>query len=98
MLVLGIGSGMGSRELSESIEKALPPMAGTLLIIAAGGGFKQTLVDAGVGDLVASWATAASVNVLLLGWLVAVGIRLPPSRRPSPRSPRPASSGRSPPP
>ena len=76
MLVLGIGSGMGSRELSESIEKALPPMAGTLLIIAAGGGFKQTLVDAGVGDLVASWATAANVNVLLLGWLVAVGIRL----------------------
>ena len=76
MLLLGIGSGMGSRELSESIEKALPPMAGTLLIIAAGGGFKQTLVDAGVGDLVASWATAANVNVLLLGWLVAVGIRL----------------------
>jgi GntP family gluconate:H+ symporter len=76
MLLLGIGSGMGSRELSQSVEKALPPMAGTLLIIAAGGGFKQTLVDAGVGDLVADWAKAANVNVLLLGWLVAVGIRL----------------------
>ena len=51
-------------------------MAGTLLIIAAGGGFKQTLVDAGVGNLIADWAKGANFNVLLLGWLVAVGIRL----------------------
>jgi GntP family gluconate:H+ symporter len=47
-----------------------------LLIVAAGGGFKQTLVDAGVGNVVAGWAKGANVSVLLLGWLVAVGIRL----------------------
>ena len=47
-----------------------------LLIVAAGGGFKQLLVDSGVGDLVARAAHGASFSPLVLGWLVAVGIRL----------------------
>ena len=76
MVALGLGVGMGWTGLAESVDKALPPMAGTLLIIAAGGGFKQTLVDAGVGKLIADWAKGANFNVLILGWLVAVGIRL----------------------
>ncbi len=32
---------------------ALPPIAGILLIVAAGGGFKQVLVDTGIGDAIA---------------------------------------------
>lgn len=76
MVTLGWAIGTGRDGLQETMEKALPPMAGTLLIIAAGGGFKQTLVDSGVGTMVADFAQGAHVNVLLLGWLVAVGIRL----------------------
>lgn len=76
MILLGLATGMGWDGLAVSVDKALPPMAGTLLIIAAGGGFKQTLVDAGVGNLIADWAKGANFNVLILGWLVAVGIRL----------------------
>lgn len=76
MVLLGLRTGMGWGGLSVSVDKSLPPMAGTLLIIAAGGGFKQTLVDAGVGNLVADWAKGVNFNVLVLGWLVAVGIRL----------------------
>ena len=76
MLLLGLRTGMGWGGLATSVDKSLPPMAGTLLIIAAGGGFKQTLVDAGVGNLVADWAKGVNFNVLVLGWLVAVGIRL----------------------
>ena len=30
-------------------------IAGILLIVAAGGGFKQTLIDTGIGDLIAGW-------------------------------------------
>jgi GntP family gluconate:H+ symporter len=62
--------------ITRSIEASLPPIAGILLIVAAGGGFKQVLVDTGIGTLLADWATEADVSVLLLAWFVAVLIRL----------------------
>jgi gluconate:H+ symporter, GntP family len=34
------------------------------------------LVDAGVGDVIGDWAEGTGISVLLLGWLVAVGVRL----------------------
>ncbi|KNX39301.1 GntP family permease [Luteipulveratus halotolerans] len=74
--VLGLGTGMTRAESSGSLGKALPGIAGIMLIVAAGGGFKQLLVDAGVGDVIADWAKDANISVLVLGWLVAVGIRL----------------------
>ncbi len=73
---LGRGSGMNGERANESLGSGLPPIAGILLIVAAGGGFKQLLVDAGVANVIKDWATGANVSVLLLGWLVAVGIRL----------------------
>ena len=59
-----------------SLEQSLPPIAGILLIVAAGGGFKQTLIDTGIGGLVADWVEDSGLSVLLLAWLVAVLIRL----------------------
>ena len=76
MWTLGHRAGMDRRETNAVIGGALPPIAGILLIVAAGGGFKQVLVDAGVGNVVASAAQDAHLNALLLGWLVAVGIRV----------------------
>jgi GntP family gluconate:H+ symporter len=76
MVVLGIPAGFDRKDLSASVAGALPPIAGILLIVAAGGGFKQTLIDAGVGDMIGEAARDASVSPLLLGWLVAVGIRV----------------------
>jgi GntP family gluconate:H+ symporter len=73
---LGKGAGMRREQTNESLGSGLPGIAGILLIVAAGGGFKQLLVDAGVANVIADWATGANVSVLLLGWLVAVGIRL----------------------
>jgi GntP family gluconate:H+ symporter len=46
------------------------------LIVAAGGGFKQILVDSGIGTMLADWAKGAHVSVLLLAWVIAVLIRL----------------------
>ena len=46
------------------------------MIVAAGGGFKQVLVDTGIGTKLAEWATAANVSVILLAWVLAVLIRL----------------------
>lgn len=44
MVTFGRGSGMNRAQISSSLEKSLPPIAGILLIVAAGGGVKQTLV------------------------------------------------------
>jgi len=38
------------------VGSALPGIAGILLIVAAGGGFKQMLVDAGVGAVIGDLA------------------------------------------
>jgi GntP family gluconate:H+ symporter len=73
---LGRGAGMRREQVNESLGSGLPGIAGILLIVAAGGGFKQVLVDAGVANVIADWATGKNISVLLLGWLVAVGIRL----------------------
>jgi GntP family gluconate:H+ symporter len=73
---LGLASGMRRSEVSDTFGASLPGIASIILIVAAGGGFKQTLVDAGVGDVIKSWAEGVNMSVLLLGWLVAVLIRL----------------------
>ena len=76
MVLLGLPAGMDRHALSASVGGALPGIAGILLIVGAGGGFKQVLVDAGVGTLIGAWAAGIALSPLLLGWLVAVGIRV----------------------
>ena len=73
---LGFGSGLSKGQVSDSVGSALPGVASIILIVAAGGGFKQTLIDAGVGNVIKDWAEGVSISVLVLGWLVAVLIRL----------------------
>jgi GntP family gluconate:H+ symporter len=76
MFTLGTAVGFGREQISGITGGALPAIAGILLIVAAGGGFKQLLVDSGIGELIAKWAEGANFSPLVLGWLVAVGIRL----------------------
>lgn len=70
------GAGWTRAELTKSVESSLPPIAGIILIVAAGGGFKQVLVDTGIGKLLADGMASSGLSVLLLAWLVAVVIRL----------------------
>ena len=76
MVTFGRGSGMGLQQISDSVTAALPPIAGILVIVSAGGGFKQVLVDTGIGTRLAEWAQDANISVLLLAWVLAVLIRL----------------------
>ncbi|GAB2981851.1 GntP family permease [Nocardioides montaniterrae] len=76
MFTLGGGAGMGRAEVAKSLESSLPAVAGILLIVSAGGGFKQSLVDTGIGTRVAEWVSSSNISVLLLAWFVAVLIRL----------------------
>jgi GntP family gluconate:H+ symporter len=76
MVTVGRQSGMDRREINDSLGAGLPPVASIMLIVAAGGGFKQELSDSGVAGVIADYAKDSHLSVLLLGWLVAVGIRL----------------------
>jgi gluconate:H+ symporter, GntP family len=76
MVALGRGAGMNRDQINTSLGAGLPGVASILLIVAAGGGFKQMLVDSGVANVVADAAKHSHFSPLLLGWLVAVGIRL----------------------
>lgn len=76
MLALGRASGMRRAKIHESLGSGLPGVASIMLIVAAGGGFKALLSDSGVANVVADYANHGHMSVLLLGWLVAVGIRL----------------------
>ena len=51
-------------------------MAAIVLIVGAGGGFKQMLVDSGVGNLIGHMAVQAQISPILLAWLVAAVIRI----------------------
>lgn len=76
MFTLGRAAGFTKGRLSTTVEKSLAPIAGVLLIVGAGGGFKQTLIDAGVGRMILDFSENWSIPGLLLGWLIAVAIRL----------------------
>jgi GntP family gluconate:H+ symporter len=76
MVTFGYAVGFTGSGLSRRIGESVAPIAAVILIVGAGGGFKQTLVGAGVGDSVAKFAIGAHLSVLLLGWLVAAGLRL----------------------
>jgi GntP family gluconate:H+ symporter len=76
VFTLGRASGMDKDDISDVLNKSLPPIAGILLIVGAGGGFKQTLIDTGIAEVVADFVKDSGVSVLLLAWLVAVLIRV----------------------
>ncbi|QPP06886.1 gluconate transporter [Streptomyces bathyalis] len=76
MFTLGRAAGFTKGRITSTVESSLLPIAGILLIVAAGGGFKQTLVDVGIGEMIMDFSKSWSVPALLLGWLIAVCIRL----------------------
>lgn len=76
IFTFGIATGMSKDEVSDVLSSSLPPIAGIILIVGAGGGFKQTLVDTGIAEVVADWVNDSNISVLLIAWLVAVVIRV----------------------
>jgi len=76
MVTFGTSVGFSLAVLGKKIGASLMPVVGVMLIVGAGGGFKQALVDGGTGAAIAKLALAAGLSTLLLGWIVAVLIRL----------------------
>ncbi|SDK34150.1 gluconate:H+ symporter, GntP family [Cryobacterium psychrotolerans] len=66
MLAFGRGGGIDRNAVSTSLADSLPPIAGILLIVGAGGGSKQVLIDTGIGTVIADAVNGSSVSVLVL--------------------------------
>ena len=76
MFAFGYVIGKSRNQVNDLVGSAFGPIAGILLIVGAGGGFKQTLVDSGIADVIAKGLTDAALPPLLAAWIVAVIIRL----------------------
>lgn len=70
------GRGYSRDQLGGFLGESLAPAAAILLIIGAGGAFKQVLIDSGIGDALGEAVESIDISLLILGWLVAVLIRL----------------------
>lgn len=76
MILFAIRAKWSRDTLNSLVGLSFSSIASILLIVAAGGGFKQTLVDSGIGKVIATGIVQANLNPLLAGWIVAVLIRL----------------------
>lgn len=72
----GVARGFSKEKINSLLNESLAPVAAIVLIVGAGGGFKQMLVASGVGDIIGHMAVQAQVNPILLAWLVAAVIRV----------------------
>lgn len=73
--LLGWANGLSRQRVGDTLRKSLAPIAVLLLTIGAGGGLKQTLLDAGVAQTISKAATGAHLSYILLAWLIAVALR-----------------------
>ncbi len=73
---LGIRRQRNMESLMKSLAKAVAGVSMILLIISAGGAFKQVLIDSGVSDYVRDLAQGWDMNPILLAWCVATLIRV----------------------
>ncbi|HEV7168658.1 MAG TPA: gluconate transporter [Micrococcaceae bacterium] len=76
MVTFGTSVGFSASTLTTKLSQSLMPIVSATMIVGAGGGFKQVLVDGGTGIAIGKVAVAASLSALMLGWIVAVLIRL----------------------
>ncbi len=76
MFLFGYMLGKPLDEVGKQVGSAFAPIAAILMIVGAGGGFKETLVDSGIADVIASGLVQAALPPLLAAWIVAVLIRL----------------------
>ncbi|SCK54409.1 gluconate:H+ symporter, GntP family [Variovorax sp. HW608] len=76
LYTFGVARGFNSKQILKFVDESLAPTAAIVLIIGAGGGFKQMLVASGVGDSIGRMALQAQLSPILLAWLVAGVIRI----------------------
>jgi Gnt-I system high-affinity gluconate transporter len=73
---LGIARGKSFKTLMQAQGASLHDVSGILLTLAGAGALKQVFVDGGVNALLGEWLQTVPLQPLVLGWLIAVVIRI----------------------
>lgn len=76
MFTFGYFIGKDTKLVGKLLGDALPPIAAIILIIGAGGALKQMLIDVKLGAVIAHASQLVALSPLLLGWFIAVILRL----------------------
>lgn len=73
---LGLRRGTTMTELMEHYGSAVKDIALIILIVAGAGALKEVFVASGVSDSIGGLLEEASLNPLILGWLIATAVRI----------------------
>jgi GntP family gluconate:H+ symporter len=76
LFTFGRTCGFDRARLLRFAEDALPPVAGVLLVVGAGGGFGRVLTAAGADAAIAHVMSGRRLSPLVLGWVIASLLRL----------------------
>ncbi|MCE4955957.1 gluconate:H+ symporter [Macrococcoides caseolyticum] len=76
IFTMGLNRGRQMKDVMQSVTDAIYPIGMMILIIGAGGAFKQVLIDGGVGKHVETLFTNSDFSPILLAWLVAAVLRI----------------------
>lgn len=72
----GYARGFDRTQLEKFSNECLGPVALVVLIVGAGGGFKEVLMRAGVGGAIKALAEGSHLSPILFGWFAAVLMRV----------------------
>jgi GntP family gluconate:H+ symporter len=76
VFALGVRLGESLGEIQRTLNRSLEPIAAVILIVGAGGGFKEVLLETKIADAIGHWATNAHLSPLLLAWTAAAVVRI----------------------
>jgi len=76
VFVLGIKRGRSMPGVMQWLNEAVAGVAVILLIITAGGVFKQVLVDSGTADYITSFSKQWNIHPLVFAWLITALLRV----------------------
>ena len=76
LVLLGVINSKSANEIMLLLYTSVKDIAIVIMVIAAGGGFKQILIDSGVGEYIKSLTTNFQFSPLILGWLIAALLRV----------------------
>lgn len=73
---LGVGQGASMQSISNIYLHSVKGIAMILLIIGAGGGFKQILIDSGTSQSIIQALQGTDVSPIVLAWSIAAALRI----------------------
>ena len=76
VLFLGIAKGRSMQKVMQWLNDSISGVAVILLIITAGGVFKQVLIDSGTADYITSFSKQWNIHPLLFAWLITALLRV----------------------